>query len=582
MKLKLLSKTCQIVIRKFLGIVCFLLLAPFLITILMVLYIYRCWVKTVLRIQLEDKFAGLLEGSDAFWSVKDTSLSLITVVLIMKKTAGSTNTTFIKHIRKLFTHLSKTVPKELDKLFYYRYQKFGYFYWKKSKFNPETAIRWLECEISNCDGSCENVHSTTFQENLGFISNRPLYDDHKPMWEMLIGRRCPNVKSSIEEDPRLSSQDSFNTELDEVPVVFRVHHSLGDGKALFKLLNVFVDEDITNEVSTVLDEPQDSVLSAKENYFKEQETNPKRKIILNLKGVYNTIKEIIRKVILILFSLEIFVSQIVRNRMTDGKSSLHGRSLSGEKFIVYRLENDTNKSQLLTKIKKIRQCTGAKVTDIILTAFAAGIIKYYLRMKEVIPNAISVLIPRRLSMYNDNLVLTNDISINIVKSCLVNANKNDVLTSPTNFRFFERLQRTTIINNKIRSSLEASLNFFLLEHLLGILPGEILKLLIATHNPTMAFSNIKGIQRKLSIQNHPLSNMLFWIPNKNTTGLSLSVITYEGKLNLSLLVDKAVIRDMKVIREILDETIYEIDSAYNDLASFEIIGSFSENTCGKK
>ncbi|XP_020298752.1 uncharacterized protein LOC109862989 [Pseudomyrmex gracilis] len=562
MQSKILSETCQIVIRKFLGLVCFLLLAPFLITILMVSYIYRCWVETVLRIQLKDKFAGMLEGSDAFWSVEDTSLSVITIVLIMKKTAGSTNMTFLKDMRNLFNHVFKTASKSIEKLFYYRYQKFGYFYWEKSKFNPETAIRWLECKISNCDGSCENVHSTTFQENLGFICNRPLYDDHKPMWEMLIGRRCPNVKSYIEDDPSLSSQDSFNTNVDEVPVVFRVHHSLGDGTALFKLLNVFVDENITNEVSTILEEPKNSVLTAKENYFKEKETMPKRKIILNLKEVYNTIKEIMIKVILILFSLEIFVSQIVRNK--DDKSSLHGRTLTGEKLTVYRLENDTNKSQLLTKIKKIRQCTGAKVTDIILTAFAAGMIKYYLRIKELIPNAISVLILRRISMPKDNLVLTNDVSFNIVESCFVNADR-EILTSPTNFRFFERLQRTTIINNKIRSSLEAPFNY-ILKDLLGILPVEILKLIIATHIPTMALSNIKGIQRKLSIKNHPLSNMMFWIPNKNTTGLSLSLITYKGKLNLFLLVDKAVIRDMKVIREILDETIYEIDSAYNDLA----------------
>ncbi|XP_020298579.1 uncharacterized protein LOC109862839 [Pseudomyrmex gracilis] len=564
MQSEILSETCQIVIRKFLGIVCFLLLAPFLITSLMFLYIYRCWVETVLRIQLKDKFAGLLEGSDAVWCVKDTSVPLITAVLIVKKTAGTTNMTFLKDMRNLFDHVFKTAPKSFEKLFYYKYQKFGYVYWEKSKeFNPETAIRWLECEISNCDGSCENVHSTTFQENLSLICNRPLYDDHKPMWEMLIGRRCSKSSSYMKKDPSLSSEDRFNTDVDEIPVVFRAHHSLGDGKALFKLLNVIVDENITNEVSTILEEPKDSTLTAKENYFKEKETFLKKQFILNLKEVYNTIKEIIRNVILILFSLEIFVSQVFR--CMDGKSFLHGRPLTGEKLIYYRLENDIDKSQLLTKIKKIRQCTGATVNDIILTAFAAGMIKYYLRMKELIPNAISVLIPRRLSMSDDNLVLTNDVSFNIVKSCFVNADR-EILTLPTNFRFFERLQRTTIINNKIRNNLEASLNVFLVKYLSRMLPVSIIKLIVAIHNPIMAFSNIKGIQKKLSIQNHPLSNMTFWIPNKNTTGLSLGLITYEGKLNLSLFVDKAVIRDMKLIKEIIDETICEIDSAYNDLA----------------
>lgn len=146
-------------------------------------------------------------------------------------------------------------------------------------------------------------------------------------------------------------------------------------------------------------------------------------------------------------------------------------------------------------------------------------------MKELIPNAVSVIVPTRISMPNENLVLTNDISINIIKSCFVNTDREDVLASYKHFRFFERLQRTTVINNEIRSSLETLFNFFLIKHLVGILPVEIMRPLIATYS-TMGFSNVKGIQKKVHIQNHPVSNMTFWIPNKYCVSLLSFILTY--------------------------------------------------------
>ncbi|XP_020295288.1 uncharacterized protein LOC109860543 isoform X2 [Pseudomyrmex gracilis] len=519
MQSEILSEKFQILLRKLLEITSFLLFAPFFVIILMFLHIYRRLIEIVLRIQLRDKFAGLLEGSDALWSVEDTSLSLITAILIVKKTAGSTNTIFLKNIRKFFTHLSKTVPKELDKLFYYRYQKFGYFYWEKSKFNPETAIRWLECEISNCDGSCENVHSTTFQENLGFICNQPLYDNHKPMWEMLIGRRCSKFSSYMEEDPSLSSEDRFNTDVDEIPVVFRVHHSLGDGIALLKMLStVIADDDVIKEQSTIM--LRNSILIDKKNNFKEKKILfSKTKIISNLKQVYNKTK----KMILILFSLKLLISQIVRS---TGKSSLYSQPLTGEKLIFCLMENDANKS-LLMKIKKIKQYTGTRFNDIVITAFAAGVVKYYSRIKEVIPDAMSVFIPIRMSMPDE--------------------------------------KKTASINNRIRNSLEASVNFFFLKHVSGLLPAEVLRY-CTEFFCTMVFSNVMGMPKKIPILKHSVDNILFSIPNRGITGLGLTTLTYDDKINLCLVVDKAIIKNRKLITEILKETVREIDYAYNSLA----------------
>lgn len=64
-------------------------------------------------------------------------------------------------------------------------------------------------------------------------------------------------------------------------------------------------------------------------------------------------------------------------------SVLRGQSLTGEKLIFSCMENDADKSQLLMKITKIKRYTGARVNDIIITAFAAGLRRYYSHVNKI-------------------------------------------------------------------------------------------------------------------------------------------------------------------------------------------------------
>ncbi|XP_020290428.1 uncharacterized protein LOC109857998 [Pseudomyrmex gracilis] len=562
MQSKNLSETFQIVLRKLLGITCFLLFGPFLVIILSFFYIYRRLIEIILKIQLKDKFAGILEGSDAFWSIEDISLSMVTFVMLLKKPAGSTNTIFLKNIRNFAGYASKNIPTELKKLFYYRYQKYGYFYWDKShKFNPETAIRWLECEKNTCDGSCENFYSTTFQENLGSICNRPLYDNHKPMWEMLVGRRCSKSSSYIEEDPSLSSEDRFNTDIDEIPVVFRYHHSLGDGVTVLNTLcKIIFDKDVIKKQSSIMDFKND-ISTAKELHFKEKRrTSLKRKNISNLKQVYTKIKEITKTIISILFGFEIHISQVVRS---VDKSSLHGQPLTGEKLIVSYMENNANKSQLFMKLKKLKLCTGARITDIIITALAAGLVRYFSRIKERIPETLSVFTPIRMES-DKNIGFRNDFSFLMIKSVFVDEDRNNISVNDT-CQFFERLQRTASSNNKIRNSLDISLNYFLLKYVCGLLPVEVLKPL-STSICTIAYSNMKGTGKNYQFMKHEIKNAMPLIQNRNKIGMGVCTFTHRDKFNLSIIADAAVIKDKTLLKDIVEDTIREINSAYDSLA----------------
>lgn len=238
---------------KLLGTVCIFLFIPFIVITLILLYIYRRSVEIVLRIQLRNKFAGLLKGTDCVWAIEDAiSLSVINILMILEKTAQNSNAIFLEDFRNLVNDriVSKAAGTTLEKLFYLRSRKFGYYFWERSEaVDLKDRIRWLECVNANCNGSCEDISSESFRKTLENVCNRPLPDDHRAAWEILVGRHCPKSRSHVEEG-RLSPE-SFNIDNRKILMLFRVHHSLGDGVALLGLLLKTIAEEDEKKVTRV-------------------------------------------------------------------------------------------------------------------------------------------------------------------------------------------------------------------------------------------------------------------------------------------------------------------------------------------
>ncbi|KAM0732199.1 hypothetical protein ACS0PU_001741 [Formica fusca] len=625
-------------LQELLRIVCVCLLIPFILIILNFLYIYRYLVKIVLRIQFKDKFAGLLKGTDYVWAIEDAaSLSVINILMILEKDdRRNSNAIFLEDFKNLVNDriVSKAAGSTFEKLFYHRNQKFGYYFWERNeKIDLKNRIRWLECENADCDGSCEDISSESFRKNLGSICNKSLPDNHTAAWEILVGKRCPRSRSRVEKD-RLSSAECFDTDTCKIPMIFRVHHSLGDGIALLKLLfKAITDEDetkvkIENTVSINANvrnfkefvsslhnsrrnlpnetrhSDEEMVRSYEKNilaasipsihmtvsrvlkdlrcrfhallkYFKTVTMNSikqQAKISINhiwlnfkdifLKQIYEKIKEITRLMMIIFSTPKWLIKQAGRSM---DENSLHGPPQTGEKIVSYWLEDDDDKSQkLLTKVRKIKKSTGAKFGDVILAAFSASIHKYYLRINRPAPDSLTTILPIKMAMPDENMTLDNNFSVAILRICISNANGQKISEPNQDSQFFKRLQDITKADNELTKSPDLLLNFWLIKYLFSVLPVKILKVLLLTHS-TMGFSNMYGPQR-VRILNNSLSNIAFWIPNKSTTALGLSLFSYGGKLHLSLIADKSIINDNeKSFTEILEDTVHEIDHAYNSI-----------------
>ncbi|KYN02419.1 hypothetical protein ALC62_06799 [Cyphomyrmex costatus] len=636
-----------------LGIACIFLLTPLIVITLILLYMYRHFIEIVLKIQLKGKFAGFLKGTDCVWAVEDTvCLSVVNILMILEKAAWNSNEIFLEDFKDLINNriVSKAVGTTIEKLFYLRRQKFGYYFWEKSeKVDLKDRIRWLECVNADCDGSCEDISSESFRKTLENICNKSLPDDHRAAWEILVGRRCPKSRSHVEEG-RLSSEKYFDTGSRKIPMLFRVHHSLGDGVALLGLLlKTIANEDETKETRVKIqniassDETEKrfkeiipALRNSERNFQNEMDVmrfyeknilaasmpftyvifsrllqdirnrfhasmkfsnnitiellKQQMKILIDctwlsfkdvLEQMYSAIKEVTRLMMILLSFPKFIIQQAGRSMDEKNKfcnlqscnifslrwkrnNALHGPPQTGVKIVSYWLDNDmiNDKSQnLLTKIREIRRNTGAKFEDVVLAAFSVSVHKYHLSIKKPIPDALTVILPIRMSMPHENLILDNKFSIALLRICISNANGQTIVEPSRDSQFFKRLQNITRTNNELRKSSDILLNFWFMKYLSALLPRKILKAFLLSHS-TMVFSNMCGPE-KVRILNNSLSNIVFWIPNKSTTALGLSLLSYGGNLHLSLIADKSIVKDERSLDELLENTVHEINIAYN-------------------
>ncbi|GAB1862473.1 O-acyltransferase WSD1 C-terminal domain-containing protein [Camponotus japonicus] len=607
------------------------LFTPLILVILNFLYIYRCLIKIILRIQFKDKFVGFLKGTDCVWANEDAvCLSVLNILIIIEKTEQNSNVIFLEGLKNLIHDriVSKTTGTIFEKLFYRRRQKFGYYFWERNEeeIDLNNRIRWLECENADCDGSCEDVSSEFFKKNLGSICNKTLPDDHTAAWEILVGKRCSKGRSRI--DDHSAPKECFHTDTCKIPLIFRIHHSLGDGITLLRLFETIIDEDKTkikienmsinanetnfkefvsplrNSEKNLPNETRNLnekiVRSYKKNIFaasmsfttltrvwknlrghflallKYSKTitidsiKRQAKISINhrlnfkdicLKQVYEKIKEIMHLTMIILLTPKCMIEQAC----SIDENSLHGPSLTGEKIISYWLDDAIDKSQkLLMKVREIKKKTSVTFEDVVLTAFSASVQRYHLRINKPAPDSLTAVLPIRMTMPDKDITFDNNFSVARLRICISKMNGQKISEPNKDSQFFKRLQDITKANNEFKKCPNILINFLVMKYVLAILPAKILKLLLLSQS-TMVFSNIYGPEKIHTLNNYLASNLTFWLPNKGATALGFSLISYGGNLNLSLIADKSIINDEKALTEILEDTVREIDHAYNNI-----------------
>lgn len=94
--------------------------------------------------------------------------------------------------------------------------------------------------------------------------------------------------------------------------------------------------------------------------------------------------------------------------------------------------------------------------------------------------------------------------------------------------------------------------------LTSILPDNILSTLIESVHSRIAVSNLPGPETCTFVNGYRIRNMIFWLPNRGSTGIGISILSYESKLQFGLIADRAVISNQADAQQILDNAVDEI------------------------
>lgn len=124
-------------------------------------------------------------------------------------------------------------PSLFTKLFCHRLQsKLGYFYWvKQDSINISDHIRWMDIE----DEGDHAITEETLQNYVSLAINTPLPNNHVTGWEILVGRYPIKPSSDLFDAMENGGWITKSCAGVRYPVLFRVHHSIGDGVALVNL-----------------------------------------------------------------------------------------------------------------------------------------------------------------------------------------------------------------------------------------------------------------------------------------------------------------------------------------------------------
>ncbi|XP_045450796.1 uncharacterized protein LOC123659641 [Melitaea cinxia] len=306
-----------------------------------------------------------------------------------------------------------------------------------------------------------------------------------------------------------------NNGKDEYGVIIRLHHAVGDGAALIEFL-----------CETLADDSDTDSRAFCVPVFYNQKTK-------------RTLADYLEIIIKFCKIPSCLIDGLLRE---PDRTSLHGPALNGKKIFKW-MEYDQD---LLHLVKDIKKNTKLHFSDILISSLSLGLRDYFLQEIDPAPNTVAVILPIRFPQNkNDGVRLENNFTVSIL-DLEVGAD-------------IETVKRHM---NELRDSADPLSNHFFLK-LCGILPKEILHPAFYSNQATMTLSNLPGT-RALTICGGLLKSLVFFIPSKGNTGLSITVLCYGGVLSFGAMADSALISNPDELAIILNGMVKGIKQLHKE------------------
>lgn len=541
-------------VRRFLFILVtfveFTVLSPLLFLVFFTFRVCRTVVGIVLSWRHGSHFKGLLAGADVVWAIeRDNSRGMINIMAYIEESAdnqdNATSAEMLLVLRKRISSRLMGTIRSHPKMFWLRKLELGYYYWSDlSDLTIEDYIRYLE--YIPLEPHERYIDERKLRTLMSGINNRYLLRSHTASWEILVGRQpLLDVKRNVLR----------------FPIIFRVHHSLGDGVALLRLLlESIVDKEVPSRwkrLSNFKAMNLEYIIQENANRYLQQQSLLSKlyQRIPTARQIYAWKRQQLQ-LLWTIFTAPAFFHE-VSARAVDS-NCIHASELSNQKVVSWIHEEEYSDTHWVDVIKRTKQqLPGARFSDAFLTALSSSLQKYFNRKAESSPTDITVVLPTRVERESHQLKLHNKFSV-ALQTLPITPGVD--LDDPNRMQSLMcRLNDVKQHSDVLRSSPDYLINYWIMNTVACLFPDPLLRKILNSAHSTMAISNLPGPQQKPQINGRELKNLSFWIPNIGQTAVGLTLLTYGGKLQLGILADRAVIGSEDDVHSILEETIAEIE-----------------------
>nr|CAD7196515.1 unnamed protein product [Timema douglasi] len=159
---------------------------------------------------------------------------------------------------------------------------------------------------------------------------------------------------------------------------------------------------------------------------------------------------------------------------------------------------------------------------------------------------------------SSNLLLDNRFSVALMTLPIVPpicATSEKILKSYT---LRSRLKEVCVQSELLRKSLDYQINYWLMRVVATVLPVALLSPVLRSTQSTMVVSNMKGPAEDIQIGGYKLSDLVFWVPNRGTTGVGVTLMSYAGRLQIGIIADRAVVPCRQDAQLILQGVVSEL------------------------
>lgn len=295
-----------------------MLVLPFVLVLLILALVYKVLCLVVIKWK-DEHFMDFLDSIDVFWCLEDdASKSIINALGVIE---SDSPLIIVNNIKEKLQYIYQS--NGTRKIFYRRCEQFGFYYWRKNNLvDMNQYVELIEVPDKH------DLEIVDLENLMTDLQKQTLPYEDEGLFKILI------TKQKV---------GNYFKERGDYGIIFRIHHSVGDGVALIELL-----------CQSFSDCCEVNMFSFPDGCRKQD--SPENLIDMMQK----------------LYDIPVaFVDGIIRK---PDNSALHGPELLGTKIFKWTQSNEN----LLTKVKEIKDnVENLNFTDVLLTALSCGLRNFY-------------------------------------------------------------------------------------------------------------------------------------------------------------------------------------------------------------